>query len=230
MFPILMLPFLPFLIIGVILAIVVVGMVVSYYQEKRRTEALAGVAGELGLMFAETDTVGVAATLGSFPLFSQGRSRQVANVIHGETEQVRVAIFDYRYTTGSGKSSHTWRQTVVRFQSPALSLPGFVMRPEQLFDKLGAVVGYDDIDFETHPQFSKRYLLRGSPEPAVRAVFRSEVLNFFEQVTGQLNVEAAGPQLIVYRAHYRFKPDEIRGLMELGFRVFGLLKSPAANA
>ena len=40
----------------------------------------------------------------------------------------------------------------------------FEMRPENLLNKIGAALGRQDIDFDSNPEFSRRYLLRGSAD------------------------------------------------------------------
>ncbi len=37
--------------------------------------------------------------------------------MNGRAGDVKVQIFDYTYSTGGGKSSHTWKQTVFLFES-----------------------------------------------------------------------------------------------------------------
>ena len=51
--------------------------------------------------------------------------------------------------------------------------------------KLCEMLGLKDIDFDSHPQFSKDYLLKGADEAAVRRCFHPAVLTFFEQHTGK---------------------------------------------
>ena len=43
--------FLPFLIIGVVIALITIGIVVAMWQEKKRREQLGLLAEELGLIF-----------------------------------------------------------------------------------------------------------------------------------------------------------------------------------
>ena len=69
--------------------------------------------------------------------------------------------------------SSTTAQAVLSFRSPGLNLPRFVLRPAALFHRMGDVVGLHDIDFDAHPQFSKKYLLRGTDDEKVRDLFRS---------------------------------------------------------
>ena len=149
-------------------------------------------------------------------------------MFHGVTEHVDVAIFGYEYTVNPGaqhqrQHAHTFRQNVIYFRSPTLNLPQFALRPENLFDKIGDVFGGQDIDFESHPKFSKSYSLRGSDEQKVRETFTDEVLFFFENQTG-ISTEGGGDQLIFYRAGRRIDPDQVSSFKQEGFRVFELFK------
>jgi len=181
------------------------------------------VADELGLPFFPTGDKSLIDHLSGFHLFSQGRSKKIVNMIHGDTDAMDLAIFDYRYTVGSGQHSSTHSQTVICFQSDELNLPEFSMRPEGFFHKIGGMFGYKDIDFESHATFSKAYLLRGPDEAAIRELFREEMLSHFE-TQKRLCVEGAGNTLVFYRAGRRVKPDEIHSLMEQGFQVLALFQ------
>ena len=103
----------------------------------------------------------------------------------------------------------------------ANSLPHFAVRPEGIFHKIGGALGYQDIDFQAHPQFSQMYLLRGDDEPRIRELFGEERIAFFERHP-KISVEGADNQLIFYRHRKRSRPAEVRQLMDEGFRVFKL--------
>ncbi len=72
-----------------------------------------------------------------------------------------------------------------------MRLPNFTLRPENLFHKIGQVFGYQDIDFDSHPEFSKRYLLKGENESEVRSTFSADTLAFYES-DQKLSTEDAG--------------------------------------
>lgn len=194
-----------------------------YWHEKRRTERFQAVCLQLGLAFSPKGDDTLLDRLSKFHLFSQGRARKIKNMLHGETPEAEVAVFGYRYTTGSGKNSSTWSQTVMYFRSPSLTLPQFALRPENLFHRIGQVFGYKDIDFDSHAAFSKRYLLRATDEAAVRGVFADHVLSHFE-AQQEVSTEGGGDQLIFYRSTKRIDPDRVRPFMEEGFRVFNLFR------
>jgi len=79
-----------------------------------------------------------------------------------------------------------------------------------------------DIDFPEAPNFSKRFLLRGAQEHAIRAAFNPGVLDFFERHPG-VSAEGSGSQLIYYRAGYLQQPADIRGFMRQGCELAKLL-------
>jgi hypothetical protein len=205
--------------------IVLIGLLVIYSikKEKQRTKDLQERAGSLNLAFFPNDDLELLASLHEMHLFSQGRGRQLKNVIQAGTDDVDIYIFDYQYTTGGGKSSSTWQQTVMLFRSPSLQLPAFTLRPENVFHKIGSAFGAQDIDFDAFPDFSDHYLLKGPDEAAVRSVFGEQVLYTFEQNHGYC-VESQAGDLIVYRTNKRVPPDQIQAFMEEGVRIYGLFK------
>jgi hypothetical protein len=131
----------------------------------------------------------------------------------GSRSDVIVRLLDYQYTVGSGKHQHTWRQTVAAFPGAAHSVPDFEMAPENAFHKLGQVFGYQDIDFESSPEFSARYLLRGRDETAIRAAFGPGVLEFFASHLGWTVAVSSGT-VVAYRAGKRAAPEDWRTFLE----------------
>lgn len=213
--------FLPFLIMGAVIALITIGIIVAMWQEKKRREQLGLLAEELGLVFQPDGDPQHHKQVNSFALFSQGGGRKISNLILGETDEVNIALFDYQFTTGSGKQKQTHRQTVASLQSPSLQCPNFTMRPEGMFDKIGGAFGMQDIDFESHPDFSNMFLLKGD-ETQVREFFTPEVLSFFETQKG-ISVEARPGALIFYRARSRVKPAEMKDLLTQAYHIFGFM-------
>jgi carbonic anhydrase len=214
-----------FIIPGVI-AIIAVALYVNYLVEKKRTEGMQRVAEELGFEFSPKGDGPLLTELSLFNLFTQGHSRRLYNLMRGEANNLEVDIFDYTYVTGSGKSSHTWNQTIVCFGMGETSLPSFSLRPETFWDKIGSWFGYQNINFDTHAGFSDKYLLRGRDEEAVRGLFPDEVLGSFERQPG-LSVEGYGHRLVFYRQSKRVDPDNLRAFLEEGFKVLALFTPPA---
>ncbi len=205
-------------------AIIIVGLIVlSVHLERKRTERLNQIADELGMEFHPRGYLRVQETVSHFRLFTRGRRRRFSNMLHGQRSGVDLAIFGYSYTTGSGKNSSTHRQTVFSFRSDSLDLPQFELCPEHVFHKIGQAFGGKDIDFETHPKFSKQFVLRGNNEQEIKTFFTPDRLAYFEG-QDRIRMEANGHQFIVYRARRRVKPEDLRDFMDEGFRWYNLLK------
>lgn len=174
-----------------------------------RRAAFEAVAQQSGWNFSsetvEADSLGA----GPFPLFTHGRGRKARNVIRLPGRAPAVTAFDYQYTVGGGEHQHTVVQSVVHVSSPRLSLPPFVLGPENFFHRIGELFGYHDIDFESSPGFSKQYLLRSKEsETLVRDLFTPSVRAYFEQ-RAPITVEGRDDGVLVYRAGRQVKPEDL---------------------
>ena len=210
-----------FYIITIVFLIIFVGSLILIFLRigKKRTEQFALISAELKLNFFPKGTTSLFERLKPFHLFSKGWSRKIKNLMEGEANKVELAIFDYQYTTHGGQHPQTHRQSLLFIRSPKLNLPDFSLRPENVFHKIGSAFGDKDIDFETHPIFSKSYLLRGDNEAVIRGLFNNELLNFI-QSQQKISIEGSSDQLIFYRHKNRVKPEEVESFMEEGFQVF----------
>lgn len=212
----------PLAVFGGVILLIVTGIFFSIRAEKKRREAILVAAEEMGLTFFPEGDATLLERLSGFKLFSQGRSRKMKNLIQGDSGEVKIAIFDYQYTTGSGKNSHTSNQSVVSLQSAELICPDFTMRPEGMFDKIGSALGFQDIDFESHDLFSKSFVLQGSNEEAIRKYFTPSLHDFFA-ARPRISVEAQSGTLFFYRSGKRIKPDEIRDNLSQAYEIFGVM-------
>ena len=77
-----------------------------------------------------------------------------------------------------------------------------------MFHKIGQAFGYQDIDFDAHPQFSKQYILKSENEEIIRNLFTSELIALFENEK-KISAECSGYVLIIYRGGKRIAPDQI---------------------
>ena len=133
-------------------------------------------------------------------------------------------LVDCQFTRTTGRRdvfSALLPTTVACFRLGEKTLPDFDLRPELTYHKVVSAFGYQDIDFATHPEFSKSYLLRGSDENAIRMLFRPDMLNFFAGQKGW-SVEVRGNWLVVYGLDHTVQPQDLPGFLEQTMRVFRL--------
>lgn len=209
---------------GIIVLVIALVVVITRVQRKRaqeRTQGLQSAATLLGWHFVPAAAMNWLANLEQFTLFSEGHSKTISNAMYGETDGVKTALFDYEYVVGSGKNRTIYRQSVVYFESSDLSLPFFSLRQENALYKLISAFGYQDIDFGNRPEFSKRYLLRGPDEPAVRNAFNDAAFAFYETNSGTCT-DGGGNQLFVFRQGHRIAPLEARSFINWALQVKNL--------
>ncbi|HEX8138810.1 MAG TPA: hypothetical protein VF544_14680 [Pyrinomonadaceae bacterium] len=219
-----------FAALGFLIPAAIIGLMIWLYlrarrQAEERRRMLRNVAAQMGWAFAEEPPASMIPNLGSYYLFSQGHSKKMENMLYGEIDGGRAAVFDYAYTVGHGKNRHRYYQTVVYFQSHNLGLPLFSLRPENVLHKLFGAFGYQDIDFAQRPEFSKRYLLRGQDEAGIRRLFSDRLLSFYE-TNQRVSTDGGGDQLFFYQENVRVNPENIQQFLQWGRGLALLYKNP----
>jgi hypothetical protein len=214
------------IVIIVAIAAGVIGIIigVSVYtarMQRLRREAIERFAADSGLTFSAEDVEKTRARLVDFQLFKEGRGQRAYNLVRAEAEGVRMSVFDYQFTTGSGKSQHTYRQTVLAVESNGLHLPPLSIRPENLFDALAGILGFRDIDFEDHPEFSRGFVLKSPDEERTRKLFDDEMFQFFTQ-RRDVALEANRNRFVYYRRNRIVPPAEIKNFLADGLQLFNL--------
>ncbi len=155
----------------IVLAIVGIGLALylAHLAAKRRREAMAALAVELGWRFNPSSDHGHDDEYAHFEIFRKGHSRVAYNTLRGSTEidgrtyAVKMGDFDYKVTQHTGKNSHTttYRLSYLILHLPFDHTPDLLIRREGVFDKLAGVFGFDDIDFESE-EFSRKFYVKSS--------------------------------------------------------------------
>lgn len=124
--------------------------------------------------------------------------------ITGKINGWDFVICDSEYETG-GEYRTTISQTIFALNIKDVDLPLFGLEPETFKSKLHNLLADFDIDFASHPRFSKKFALYGRNKERIRRVFADEVLNFFEWQE-DISVFANRNHLVVYRPTKRCRP------------------------
>lgn len=205
--------------------------------ERMRAERLAEVAGHLGLVFmpgvvdsdamgcaplfggAATDSVPVIDALEGFDPFGRGHSKKASHLLTGPRGEAEWQCFDYRFTTGSGKHRRTHTYGIVAARVPWV-FAGLEIRPEGVLDRLGAVVGWKDIQFESE-QFNRAYFVT-SPDPEqAYAILHPEALEMLLQNSPR-NWQFRGDMVVLAKQGVHSPEETLRAVADVeGF--LGLL-------
>ena len=209
------------IVAGIIIGVILLRLRIVKRREKERSLILNALATEIGLEFLPAQDDELLAKMQVFSLFNKGHSREMKHVMKTKTDNVKMTLFDYAYTTASGEHHSRHTQTVVAFEHDSLSLPKFTLSPEGLFSKIGAAIGFQDIDFDEHSEFSKSFVLKGEDEPAIRNFFDRDKLEFFAQ-RKESYIETAH-SFFIYTRDGRKKPEQIREFLKEGYSVYTAL-------
>ena len=196
-----------------VFALVVLILYAKSRETKKRREGLEQYGMETGFRFSEKPDDELAAHLAEihFNVAQLEYSPRYSNVLQGSAGGGDAVIVDR--TVGSGKNQSI--TTIVAFKMKT-ALPRFMVCGENLLWRLADKVGYSDIDIDGAPDFSKRFFLHGKDEAAVRALFKPEVTQAFEQLDPKVHfyVSGSGPWLVVYRPGRLIPVPELRDFLQ----------------
>ncbi|MFT4515969.1 MAG: hypothetical protein ACI89X_000251 [Planctomycetota bacterium] len=175
------------MVIGIVvvgIALVATVAYMSWLAEKKRQEALAGLAQELGLQFDPGLDHGHDDEYAQFEIFRRGHSRVARNTLHGSItlfdRSCHLVAGDYRYkvTSGHGKnrSTRTYKFSYL-IVHPPWDTPPLLIRPEGVFDKIKGVFGFDDIDFES-AEFSRKFYVKSDDKRFAYDVLHPRMMEF----------------------------------------------------
>ena len=233
---------------GWVIPVLVVGSIIwSILKGRKRAKEMREAGASLNLrVSSKSDKKALEDSIDQSRLFSDGSSWP-KTVLVGDVNGVRVTLADYNFSP-PGTKKKTKETTLLTIQTNSLNLPPFTLMPSGwLIDSLSSMAGYRDINFDSHPQFSKQYLLRAfdeddqgnefsryeepsssafkesKTEPVVRDLFTHELLDLLETNSG-VSLEGRGDQFILRRfTNQRVPGDELTTFVELGVKLLSIL-------
>lgn len=162
-------------------------------------------------------------------LFKGSDRRMLSNVLRAPAAAGEALYFDYRSHPRHGDDDSDIERSIVAVRLPA-PLPEFTLGREGLVSRVTSALGMGDIDFAGHPAFSKRFLLRGADETAVRAVFSSQVREALERVdrSWKDQIEVAGEWLLVERSPHFVAPRDLGPFLQQAMELAAIFVARAA--
>lgn len=122
-----------------------------------------------------------------FQQFSIGRSRRVKHTFWRDGDEFEASVFEYRYTTGSGKNSQTHRFTCAYFRT-GLSAPHLVLDRQGFFRDLLGKLGLRDLQLES-PEFNETWHVSCADERFAVTVLDPPMMHWLMSVGGSGSVE-----------------------------------------
>ena len=165
--------------------------------------------------------------LKQFHFFEIRPIERKSNSLIGQFDDTGVSlqISDVTFNEGDAFSAETFNTTLIVLKLNK-KIPVFTMEKEglfeKIFDRVMALTGYKDIDFEMYPDFSRKFLITGKNESEIRSFFSKELVEFFGK--NQIyHVESNGEAIIIFDKIKLARTDETISLIDYSRRLVQLL-------
>lgn len=164
-----------------IAALVLIVAVYGYLQAQKRKGELIAWAESRGLSYSPVNDYSFDERFANHSCLCQGSARYAYNIMEGRIDTRVVCAFDYHYETHSTDSKgnqetshHHFSAVVVESEVP---LKPLFIRREGFFDKIGAFLGFDDIDFES-AEFSREFCVKAPDKRWAFDVLHQRAMEF----------------------------------------------------
>ena len=168
-----------FIIVAFVL-IAGVAMYFSHLAEKKRREELQAFAASRGWRYTPEADRNFPRVFRDFESLQRGSNRYARHFIRGAVEDMGLTFCEYHYETTSrnseGKTSTTHYWHTLLILEPPFPLKELRVRPEGIFDKLAAVFGGGDINFES-AEFSRRFHVSAPDRSWAYAVIQPHIMD-----------------------------------------------------
>jgi hypothetical protein len=178
--------FVPVLLIGLFIAVIVLLAIFSYLSQQQRIAELTALAQQLNWHFDTDYDYSYDSEFSQFGCFCHGSSRYAYNTLRGALhvgeESWPARMGDYHYETTStdseGKTqTHSHHFSYLLIQLPYSPLPDLRIRHEGMFDSVKSAFGFRDINFES-AEFSKRFHVTSSDKKFAYDVIYPAMMEF----------------------------------------------------
>ncbi len=211
----------PCIVIPLMAGLVIVAIIAAQAAAKKRREAFAQLAASLGYTYEPGPFKDFDDRYPRFECFRRGHSRQGLNFVHGPLRSApdrgRCLLGEYQFseTHSNGKSTNTvtFRFGFVIVETRWTSMPDVLVRPENFFDKMAGVLGFDDIDFES-AEFSRKWMVKSSDKRFAYDLIDARMMEYLMgQGTPMIDI---GGQAICfwYSQTTRLEPAQLAWLLQ----------------
>lgn len=189
----------PAVVIVLIVAAVAGGVYLSWYLKKKRIEALAAAARQLGLQFSANDTVGCL----SFPfrLLTKGDGRGTENVMWGTWQGIPMTEFDYWFyeetTDSNGHRSKSYSRFSCAVTEIEAACSPLTIDRENLFTRLADHVGLHDIEFELEG-FNDAFNVKSKDRKFANDMLDARMMQWLMGVDSAFQFELSETWLLVF--------------------------------
>ncbi len=162
-----------------------------------------------------------------FPIQNGNKIPYEENTLGKYVDAGKLESSDITLQEGARQSQSEIQITILQVSETELYVPDFALEPEGLFSVLFEGVSGKDIDFDSHPVFSKKYYLRGQNEDQVRKFFTEDIIQFLEN-REEMHIECHRNRLIFYKKRALLESSEILYVAKFAEDFVTLLQNKSA--
>ncbi len=117
-----------------------------------------------------------------------------------EGQSLGLVVSDVTFEEGA-MLSDVFHTTTLQIRLP-FTIPEFVLEREEFLDRALELAGFQDIDFRHFTTFSKRFVVKGRDEAAIRRFLQPPRMRLFER-DPVYHVESSGPEIVFFDNYHR---------------------------
>jgi carbonic anhydrase len=159
----------------------------------------------------------------AFHYFKGLRLDGLRNELRVLQDDFEVNLFDLDYHRGELITRESMHSTLAYIKL-SFDLPEFWLREEELAERIAALAGFKDINFEDHPDFSKRFYLKGTNPQAVRGYFKPELMAFLV-AHRSYHIETNKNQLLILDKQRFSSLSEIRAMLDFSLELVNKIQN-----
>lgn len=183
------------IILGILIA---TGLIVLFVVlEQQRLRRFRAWADDNGWSYTESDRNQRPVALRSFTPFNQGSARHARHILAQRVEGTNLEVFEYRFTTQSGKHTQVHIYTIATAAMP-IDGHGLVIQREHVGHKVLDALGAEDIDFEDDA-FSRAFWVQGQDRRFAYDVLHPPMMDFLMQSGTDWVWQWRGRILLIHR-------------------------------
>ncbi|WP_323787486.1 SulP family inorganic anion transporter [Psychroserpens sp.] len=188
------------------------------YNLTGRQENLETIANDYGLIYSAEKNKDTG-FLDPFLFFKVKQINHIYNELIEKDKDYK--LFDIEFSEGEFIAKEVIRTSMLHIALNT-TIPVFTLDRESLIDKVYALAGFSDINFDHHQDFSKRFHLVGEDRAAIKALFNDDLIHFFES-NPYYHIESNGNSLLIFSKQRLASTKEIKALLDFGKRLKGVI-------
>ena len=186
----------------------------------KRQSTLQDIAKDFDLQYRPQD-IDDAHFLDYFRYFKTKHVERVYNRLFNMENTFR--LFDINYSEGEFISKGNVKTTMLHIKLED-AIPQFTLDREGFLEKVSLLAGFKDVPIPSHPDFTKRFYLKGENESDIKKFFTDKVVLFFES-NPYYHIESSGDSLLIYNKQRIAGVKEIKTLHDFGKRLRDVIQS-----